>query len=156
MGMFLVISVVGIVFLFGLVQWARSGAVLWDIYELLKRRHSPSSDTADMEADERHESAHKENVQKSIQRMEVTMDGLLRSSVKVLGAVAICVWIFVAFSFVMDMFGLDWMDRFYLSSHRVVGNPAVRSGTGAGRGTPVRGDARGDRLREMGAGFRSR
>jgi len=150
---FLVI-VIGVVFLFGLIQWARSGAVLWDIHELTKRKQSPSPDTA--ETSERYEKARKEDVQKSIQRMEVTMDGLLKSSYLLVCVVALCVWIFVGFFFVMDMLEFEWTDRFYLSTHRVTGSPAVRSSAGPVRGTPIRGDARSDRLREMGAGFRGR
>ena len=158
MAMLLVI-VVGIVFLFGLVQWARSGAVLLDIYALMKGKRNSSSGA--LKEDEHSEKAHKENVQKSIQNMEVTMDGLLRSSYRLICAVAICVWLVVAVTFVMDLFGFNWVDRLSsTSSHRVTGSPAIRSGSGAGRSTgtsaPVRGDARSDRLREMGAGFRGR
>jgi len=129
---------------------------MWDIYELMKGKHSPSSGTAEVETNERHENAHKETIQKSIQRMELTMDGLLRSSYRLICVVAVCVWFFVALSFAVDLLGFGWADRSYLSTHRAAGNSATRSATGAGRGTPIRGDARGDRLREMGAGFRSR
>jgi len=147
----LLIVIVGIIFLFGLVQWARSGALLWDIYELLKHGHLSGA----AEAGTPHENARKENVQKSIQRMEITMDRLLRSSVKVLGALAICIWLFVAVFFVADMLGLYWSD-WISSPHRATGNPAIRSAAGTARSTPARSGARNDRAREMGASFRSR
>jgi len=134
----------GIIFLFGLVQWARSGALLLDIYELMRSSSSPATD----------DGTQKENISKSIKRMEGSMDTLMRSSIRVLGAVAICVWLFVAASFVMDIFGFDWMDRLTsVSSNRIAGNPAVRS-TGGARSTPARSDVRNDRLREMGSVFR--
>jgi len=146
----LLIVIVGVIFLFGLVQWARSGALMWDIYELL-HGHQSSGIT---EAGKPNEDARKEDIQKSIQRMESNMDSLLRSSVKVLGILAICVWFFVAFSFVTDMLGLYWTDRIS-SPNRVIGNPAARSTTGTtNRVTPARGSARNDRMREMGSSFR--
>ena len=158
--MFLLV-VVGIVFLFGLLQWARSGAVLWDIHSLLKRGSDLSSDAANTRETGRDETARrKESLNNTVQRMETTMDGLLRSSFRILGVLALCVWAFVTLSLIVDMLGLNWLDRLSFSSNRVIGNPTVRSGrsssgfsfTGAGGSGGARG--RGDTVRSMGSGLR--
>ena len=134
-----------VVFLIGLVQWARSGAVLWDIHRLTKHGRPTAEDPGETKAGE------KETLQKSIQRMEVTMDGLLRSSLKVLGVLALCVWVFVMITVVVDMLGLDWLDRLSFSANRMIGSPTVRAGSNrAGGGS----SARGDTLRSMGSGVR--
>lgn len=149
--MALIIAVVGIVFLFGLVQWARSGALLWDIYEILKGSRLAPSGSGAFRSGRSAGDANKE-AEKSIQRMETSMDRLLRSSIKILGGVAVCVWLFLAFSFVADMFGFHWMDRLTsTSSHRIVGSPAARSGGGA-RTAPR--STSSERLHEMGSRFR--
>jgi xanthine/uracil/vitamin C permease (AzgA family) len=140
--MTILLAVVGIVFLFGLIQWARSGAVLWDIHEILKHRHGVSP-----AATEKERQSEKEALQKSIKHLETTMDGFLRSSFKILGALALCVWVFVVFTVVVDMLGLNWLDRMgYFSSNRITGNPSVRSAPGrftpsntANRGSGGRG-----------------
>ena len=135
----LVIAV--IVFLFGLVQWAKSGAVLWDIHELTKYRYA-SPDAEDTIETDRHERTdRREPLQKTIQSMETTMDGLLRSSFKALGALAICVWIFVMFSLVVDMLGFNWLDRLSFNANRLIGNPTVRGSAvnqGGFRSNPAR------------------
>jgi len=145
----ILIVIVGVIFLFGLVQWARSGALLWGIYELLHGH--PSSGAA--EAEKPHQDTRKEEIQKSIRHMELTMDSLLRSSVKVLGFLAICVWLFVAFSFITDMLDLYWTDRIS-SPNRAIGNPAARSAGNVNRSAPARGNVRNDRMRELGSSFR--
>ena len=149
--------IAGIVFLFGLVQWARSGALLWDIHRLM---HHGSTSAADgMEGGIKEEARRKESLKQSIQKMEITMDGLLRSSFKLLGVLALCVWIFVMISVVADMAGLDWLDRLSFSANRILGNPTVRASNrpaGYNSNTTLRGNAgaRNDRFRSLGAGVR--
>ena len=85
------------------------------------------------------------------------MDGLLRSSFKVLGILGLCVWAFVTFSLIVDMLGLNWLDRLSFSPNRIVGNPTARSGRsgfgsfGSGSG---RSGGRGDTFRSLGSGVR--
>jgi hypothetical protein len=115
--------IVSVVFLFGLVQWARGGAGLWDIHRLL--RHGPPPNAAGTKETDQDAG---ESLQKSIQSMERMTDGLLRSSFKVMGILALGVWIFVVITVIVDMLGLDWLDRASsYSSNRVVGNPQARS-----------------------------
>ena len=147
----------GLVFLFGLVQWARSGALLWDVHRLL--HHGPTPDTEEMEEKLGRETRKNESLKQSVQSMEMTMDGLLRSSFKMLGILALCVWIFVVLSVVTDMMGLDWLDRLSFSANRILGNPTVRAANrpaGYNSNTILRGSAtaRNDRLRSLGSGVR--
>ena len=152
--------IAGVVFLLGLVQWARSGAILWDVHRLL--HHGAPPDAEDKEERLRGETR-KESLKKSVQSMEMTMDGLLRSSFKLLGILALCVWIFVVFSVIADMMGLDWLDRLSFSANRVLGSPTVRAsnrptgfnfnrntGTTATGGSAVRSE----RFRSLGSGVR--
>ena len=111
-----------VVFLFGLVQWARSGALLWDIRRLLK--YGPSGNAGGKEGEK---AAQRESLQKSIQNMEMMTDGLLKSSFRVLGALALCVWIFIVASFIAEILGLDWADRMSFSTNRMWGSTVARS-----------------------------
>ena len=122
--MFLIVMVVCTAVAFGLFQWARSGALFWEIHDISKHRYS-SSDAAD--AENKAESA-----QKSIQRMETTLDRLLKSSFRVMGIVALCVWFFVMFSLIMDLLGLDWIGS---SANRALGSPTARARTGSWSGS---------------------
>ena len=158
---FLLVVVV-VIFAFGLVQWARGGAMLWDIHLLLKQGGDSSPDAADTRETYRYDNTReKESIKTNIQRMEATMDGFLKSSFKVLGVLALCVWAFVTFSLIVDMLGLNWLDRLSFSPNRVVGSPTVRagrSGSGlnlsAGGGGGARSGTRGGTLRSMGSGLR--
>ena len=150
--MMILLVIVVVVFLFGLFQWARSGAVFWDMHLLLKRGGGPS-DPADLTEMDRRESARRKEVMDStIQRMETSMDGFLRSSFKVLGVLALCVWMFVTFSLIVDALGLSWLDRLSFSANRVMGSPVVRGRTSSSSSFTTGG--RGDTFRSMGAGFR--
>jgi len=156
MAMFLVMSL-GIIFMFGLVLWARSGAALWEINELLRSKRVLLSAGGKMKMGEHDDIINiKKNIQKTIQRREITMDSLLMSSFKILGLLAICVWIFVAFSFVMDSLGDNWADKLGFSSHRISGSPIIHSKhSGNNFSWPQRAKAsnRNDRLYAMGSRF---
>ena len=149
------LAIVGVIFLIGLVQWARSGAILWDIHQLLKHRHSLSTDTtATTEMDRREKLSPGETLQKSIQHMEITMESFLRSSIKVLSVLALCVWIFVMISVVVDMLGLDWLDRLSFSTNRLIGSPTARANRSAFNYNRAGGASRGNTLRGIGSGLR--
>jgi xanthine/uracil/vitamin C permease (AzgA family) len=114
-----------LVFLFGLVQWARSGAVLWDILRLNQSRPARGVivTAENQEADARSITA--------LRNMESVMDGLLRSSFRVLGVLALGVWLFVIASVIIDALGLDWLDSLSFQANRFWGSPATRSSYGA-------------------------
>lgn len=150
--------IVGLVFLFGLIQWARSGAVLWDILRLSKYRPSSRTagtvETAETEATEKKldEKDEKELLRKSIHKLELTMDEFLRSSFRVLGILAIGVWIFVVASVVMDMLGLDWLARLSFTANRIIGNPTVRASYNSPRS--AESGRRSEAIRSMGSNMR--
>ena len=148
--MWFLLAIIGIVFLLGLVQWARSGAVLWDIH--LFKQYGQQADEDTEEADARgrvmgRESA-RDSRQRTIQNMEAMMDEFLRSSLKILGALAICVWLFIMFTVVVDMLGLNWLDRVSFSAHRVWGGPTTRAFTRS------HSNFRNDTVRSLGSGVR--
>jgi len=151
MNMTLLLVAGGIVFLFGLLQWARSGALLWDIHQLLK--FSQPSSTAQTEMDRKEVAREKESLQKTVQNMERSMDVFLKSSLKILGILALCVWIFVVAVVVMDMLNLDWLDMHGFSSNRVLGAPSARSSFNSGS-TGSAGRDRSTMLRHLGSGIR--
>ena len=145
-----------LVFLFGLIQWARSGALLLDIHRLLRYGSAPNAEDGAANTF-RERDGKKESLRQAIQSMEMTMDGLLRSSFKLLGILALCVWIFVVFSVVSDMMGLDWLDRLTFSANRVLGNPTVRASgnrNAFNRSNMSSASSRNDRFRSFGTGVR--
>jgi hypothetical protein len=107
-----------------------------------------TADTADAETKD--SLREKETLQKSIRNMERVMDGLLRSSLKALGVLALCVWVFVLAAVAVDMLNLDWLDRLSFTVNRVFGNPAVRA-AGVNRNNS---SARNNTFRSLGSGMR--
>ncbi len=68
-------------------------------------------------------------------------------ALRLLGVLAVCVWLFVTVTVVVDMLGLDWLDRLSTTANRFLGTPSDRSVT---RGAAVRNST----LRSIGSGFR--
>ncbi|MDR3230550.1 MAG: hypothetical protein LBT65_03850 [Synergistaceae bacterium] len=145
----LILVVCGITFLFGLVQWARGGAILWDVVWFARRISGGAENDADGDADEKKEAA-RIRAAKALREMERMVDGLLRSSFRILGVLALCVWLFVAVSVIVDVLGLDWLDNLSFRANRLWGDPTVRAGYGARTG----GGSRSDALRSLGSGLR--
>jgi xanthine/uracil/vitamin C permease (AzgA family) len=108
----LILVTCGAIFLFGLVQWARSGAVLWDIFRLAESSRDPK---AWQDAAER------------MRSMESAMERLLRSSFRVLVTLAVVVWLFVVVVVIVDALGLGWLDGMSFQANRLFGNPSVRA-----------------------------
>jgi hypothetical protein len=120
----------GVIFMFGLIQWARSGVLLWDARQIFRR---------DISIYEK---------KSLIRNMETQTDGLLKSSFKLFGALGICVWIFVIATVVMDT---NW-SNIIVPANRVIGNPAARASFN--NDSPARiaaGRYRNSILRSMGA-----
>jgi xanthine/uracil/vitamin C permease (AzgA family) len=131
----LVLAACGAVFLFGLVQWARSGAVLWDIFRLVRSTQTLKEKQAAAER---------------VKNMESLMERLLRSSFRVLGALAAIVWLFVVASVIVDALGLDWLDNVSFQTHRLFGDPTVRA---AGNRSQI---GRGGTLQLLGSGLKKK
>ena len=111
----------GIIFLFGLVQWARSGVILWDLHEFLKRDLLLGVSTDEKTTEK------KKSMQRIIRKMETKIDGLLKSSFNLVAVLALCVWLFVIAFVTMDMLGIDWSNR-TSRSNQVLGSPTARAG----------------------------
>ena len=106
------------VFLFGLIQWAKSGALLWKI------RHMSLNVSNNK----------KGSPQITIQKMETQTDRLLRTSFKVLGALALCVFIFTITTVVMN---IDWSTKKYAAGS-VIGSTTERAGFNGNRNDALR------------------
>ena len=100
----LIVLICVVLFLFGLVQWARGGAVLWEVFRTSKTDR---------------DSAHKE--------LESMADELLKSSFRIVGVLGLCVLAFIMVTIVIDLLQLDWLDKLSFRANRFWGNPAARS-----------------------------
>lgn len=104
MGVFL--GVLGLaIFLVGLVQWARGGAALWSILRLKKDAQSA------------------ERAQSEIRRAEKATDHFLRSSFRVIGILAVVMWLFLGLTLVLDLMGVNWIDRISGRARAFWGSP---------------------------------
>ncbi len=146
----LLIIAFGSAFLFGLVQWARSGAILWDVVKFSgpKLRRSRKTDEDEESGEESGEESRREK--EALRELESMADRLLRSSFRVLGILALCVWLFVIASVVFDLLGLDWADRLSFHANRLWGDPSVRSVRSASQS----GTNSNSVLRSLGSGLR--
>lgn len=102
------------IFLFGLVQWAYSGAALWSVWSLKK----------DLRSAKRDERAEKED---EIRRTEKRTDQLLMSSFKVLGILAVVMWLFLGVTVVLDLMGINWVSTLSSRARTFWGTPTYNS-----------------------------
>ena len=141
----LLLVVFVVAFLFGLVQWARGGALLWDIV-----RRTPPKGPAGNDASDGDLQKAKLREKETLQDLESVADRLLRSSLRVLGILALSVWLFIIASVVLDVLGFDWMERLSFRTNQMWGDPTTRSGARS----PQSGAGRGHVLRSLGSGLR--
>lgn len=97
-------------FLFGLVQWARGGALLWGLLRLKRNRHASDSHTRIQEEAEIH-------------KAEKATDHFLRSSFKVIGLLAVAMWLFLGLTVLLDLMGINWLDRISSRARTFWGSP---------------------------------
>ena len=114
--MVILLIIVGVA-VFGLIQWARGGAALWFLLRL-KKDAQPSNPLR-----QARESA-------EIRNAEKMTDQLLRSSFRVLGILAIGMWLFLGVTVLLDLLGIDWVSRISARAQTFWGSPAYN-------GTPV-------------------
>ena len=113
--MVILLIIVGVaVFLFGLIQWARGGAALWSLLRL-QRDAQPSNPLR-----RARESA-------EIRSAEKMTDQLLRSSFKVLGILAVGMWLFLGVTVLLDLLGIDWVSRISARAQTFWGSPVYNS-----------------------------
>lgn len=91
---------VGIVFFgLGLWQWARGGSGLWQILNLRRREKT-------LTAEERRKA------EGAVRRLERATDRALLLSFRILGYLALVLWLILGASLLMDFLGVDWTSRF--------------------------------------------
>lgn len=88
------------IFIFGLIQWANSGATLWQIFKIKWRKRFRR-----MSAAERHQA------DEEIHRLEQSTDRYLLASLRIISILAIVTWIFLAATVILNAMGIDWMAR---------------------------------------------
>jgi len=104
----------GVVFLIGLVQWSRSGVLIWDIHRFF-RRDSLMYVLNDKE---------KESIQKTIRDIEMKVDGLIKYSFKFVVCLGMFVWIFVTTTAVLN-FSLPVKA---ITANRIYDSPTTSAG----------------------------
>ena len=125
------------IFLLGLFQWARSGAGIWRIFSL-QREHK-----ADPLG-----SAERKEAEAEVKRLERATDRTLLISFKLIGILALLLWLALAASVVIDAFGLnDWLNEMSMSAHRYWSSGVTDRG-------PQSSKERQNMLRNIGAGLR--
>ena len=97
----LLVTISMIALLFGLIQWARSGTVLWTIFSLKKKKKRIRSTSVLTKA----------KINDAIRDAESLTDDLLQSSFRVLGILALAMWIFLTITIILDFMGINWMRR---------------------------------------------
>ncbi len=102
----ILLTVSAIVFIFGLVQWARGGAVLWDISRLKRTPRDKSERTA-------------------VKNKQKLIDSLLQSSFKTIGFLALAMWLLLSVVMILDKLDIDIWNSFKL--HGIYGAPNVRA-----------------------------
>ena len=112
------------IFLFGLVQWAYSGAALWSVWNLKKDLRSASRDELEEKEDE-------------IRRTEKRTDQLLMSSFKVIGILAAAMWLFLGLTVVLDLMGINWISTLSSRARTFWGSSAVYTSAPAATRSPV-------------------
>ncbi|GHS86907.1 hypothetical protein AGMMS49957_05840 [Synergistales bacterium] len=130
----LIILICATMFFFGLYAWAQSGATLLELRKAKKQqaaRMTPAARAAmtflesdDMDdfdvqksADKKDRAGEKDPLI-AIRELETSFDRRLRSCVKVLGTLIVCVWGFAILTFVLDAFNIDWMSKVHFSAAR--------------------------------------
>ena len=131
--MVILLIIVGLaVFLFGLIQWARGGAALWFLLRL-KKDAQPSNPIR------------RARKSAEIHSAEKMTDQLLRSSFRVLGILAIGMWLFLGVTVLLDLLGIDWVSHISARAQTFWGSPA-NNGTPVTIQSPAR---RGDIMKSL-------
>ncbi len=86
------------IFLFGLYQWARGGATLWQIFQLKRSEKGLSRDE-------------RKKLENQVQQLERATDSILRTSFRLVAFLAVFLWAVLGVTIVLDMMGIDWVGR---------------------------------------------
>lgn len=133
--MLVLLSFIGVsVFLFGLYQWAQSGASLWQIFTLRKLEK-------DLPADER------ARAEREVRELERNADRRISASLRIIAGLAVFVWVLLGLQMVLELFGVNMIGSITSSARQYWSQPAVTSSN-----SPTQ--MRNDILRNMGNNLR--
>ncbi|MCR5346629.1 MAG: hypothetical protein K6E38_02545 [Fretibacterium sp.] len=123
------------IFVLGLIQWARSGAGLWTISSMRRKEESLTK-------------LERKQAEEEVRRIERATDRTLMLSFKIIGILAILMWLVLGVSVLIDAFGLnDWLNDMSIRAHQYWSSGVPDRG-------PHSSKVRQNMLRNIGAGLR--
>ena len=121
------------IFLFGLYQWALSGANLWQIFRIRRGEKGMSRDE-------------KKEAEREVKKLEEAADRTISASLRIIAFLAVFVWLFLGVTMILELFGINWVSSMY--------SRAKSYWTAPGMQTQQSTQTRNDTLRNMGNSFR--
>ena len=121
------------IFLFGLYQWALSGANLWQIFRIRRGEKGMSRDE-------------KKEAEREVKKLEEAADRTISASLRIVAFLAVFVWLFLGVTMILELFGINWVSSMY--------SRAKSYWTAPGMQTQQSTQTRNDTLRNMGNSFR--
>lgn len=82
------------IFIFGLLNWARGGAGLFQIFKIKRREDSLSE-------------AERAAAEREVKRLEQAADNSIRASFRIICGLAIFIWLFLAVTVILNLMGID-------------------------------------------------
>ena len=121
------------IFIFGLYQWALSGANLWQIFRIRREEK-------DMSRDE------KKDAEREVKQLEEAADRTISASLRIIAILAVFVWLFLGVTMILEFFGINWVSSMYSRAKSYWVARSVQSQQST--------QTRNDTLRNMGNNFR--
>ena len=143
------------IFAFGLFQWALGGESLWKMFKLRRKlekqdsKGRPWRDTPQIRAEERARAQERADTRTELENLEKSADSVLRSSLRIVGMLAIGAWLIVGLMFLLDALGVNWAHR--LTTHASSYWKAETPNNMFDKNTNA---ARNDMLHKMGTGVK--
>ena len=121
------------IFLFGLYQWALSGANLWQIFRIRRGEKGMSRDE-------------KKDAEREVKKLEEAADRTISASLRIIAFLAVFVWLFLGVTMILELFGINWVSSMYSRAKTYWSAPGMQSQQST--------QTRNDTLRNMGNSFR--
>ena len=121
------------IFLFGLYQWALSGANLWQIFRIRRGEKGMSRDE-------------KKDAEREVKKLEEAADRTISASLRIIAILAVFVWLFLGVTMILEFFGINWVSSMYSRAKSYWVAPGMQSQQST--------QTRNDTLRNMGNSFR--
>ena len=121
------------IFLFGLYQWALSGASLWQIFRIRRGEKGMSRNE-------------KKDAELEVKKLEEAADRTISASLRIIAFLAVFVWLFLGVTMILEFFGINWVSSMYSRAKSYWSAPGMQ--------TQQSTQTRNDTLRNMGNSFR--